>query len=95
MFTGSATAIEDHDALVTETRLTMAESRRTCASCGTPNEEDARFCEGCGASLARICATCGVEANATARFCRGCGAALDGQVAARGRSRPRVRCARR
>ena len=60
----------------------MAENRRTCASCGTPNEEDARFCEGCGASLARECATCGVEANATARFCRGCGAPLDGQVTA-------------
>lgn len=54
----------------------MAESRRACASCGAPNEEDARFCEGCGASLARICATCGVEASATARFCRGCGSPL-------------------
>ena len=31
----------------------MAEKRRACASCGTPNEEDARFCEGCGTSLAR------------------------------------------
>ena len=55
----------------------MAESRRSCASCGASNEEDARFCEGCGTSLARICATCGVEASATARFCRGCGAPLD------------------
>lgn len=54
----------------------MAESRRNCASCGAHNEEDARFCEACGASLARICATCGVEASATARFCRGCGAPL-------------------
>jgi class 3 adenylate cyclase len=54
----------------------MAESRRTCASCGTSNEEDARFCEGCGGSLARVCATCGVEARVTARFCRGCGAPL-------------------
>jgi class 3 adenylate cyclase/ketosteroid isomerase-like protein len=59
----------------------MAENRRACASCGTANEEDARFCEGCGASLARVCATCGVEASATARFCRGCGAPLGGQVA--------------
>ena len=59
----------------------MAEQRRTCAACGTANEEDARFCEGCGGSLARVCATCGVEASATARFCRGCGAPLDGQVA--------------
>jgi class 3 adenylate cyclase len=59
----------------------MAENRRPCASCGTANEEDARFCEGCGSSLARICSTCGVEASATARFCRGCGAPLDGQAA--------------
>jgi class 3 adenylate cyclase/ketosteroid isomerase-like protein/tetratricopeptide (TPR) repeat protein len=59
----------------------MAETRRTCASCGTTNEEDARFCEGCGGSLARVCVTCGVEASPTARFCRGCGAPLDGQVA--------------
>jgi class 3 adenylate cyclase/ketosteroid isomerase-like protein len=58
----------------------MAENRRTCTSCGTPNEEDARFCEGCGASLSRECATCGMEASATARFCRGCGAPLDGQM---------------
>ncbi|AGB22983.1 putative ATPase [Mycobacterium sp. JS623] len=58
----------------------MVEHRRTCAACGTPNEEDARFCEGCGASLARECATCGMEARASARFCRGCGAPLDSQV---------------
>ncbi|MFV9636443.1 AAA family ATPase [Mycobacterium neumannii] len=59
----------------------MAESRRACASCGTTNEEDARFCEGCGASLARVCATCGLGAKATARFCRGCGTPLEGQAA--------------
>jgi class 3 adenylate cyclase/ketosteroid isomerase-like protein len=58
----------------------VAENRRACSSCGTPNEEDARFCEGCGGSLARVCATCGVEASATARFCRGCGAPLDERV---------------
>src|SRR5262245_16372697 len=57
----------------------MAESRRTCTSCGTTNEEDARFCEACGGSLARVGATCGVEASTTARFCRGCGAPLDSQ----------------
>ncbi len=55
----------------------MAEQRRACAACGTTNEEDARFCEGCGGALGRACATCGVEANATARFCRACGATLD------------------
>ncbi|OBF97109.1 adenylate cyclase [Mycobacterium sp. 852002-51152_SCH6134967] len=58
----------------------MAESRRTCATCGTTNEEDARFCEGCGGSLARVCATCGLEARATARYCRGCGAPLEVQA---------------
>lgn len=60
----------------------MAENPRACASCGSPNEEDARFCEGCGAALARVCGTCGVQASATARFCRGCGAPLGGQAAA-------------
>jgi len=60
----------------------MAEERRACGSCGTANEEDARFCEGCGESLGRVCATCGVEASATARFCRACGAPLEDQVRA-------------
>ncbi len=55
----------------------MAEHRRACASCGTTNEEDARFCEGCGGSLGRTCGTCGVEASGTARFCRACGAPLE------------------
>ena len=55
----------------------MAEHHRACAACGTANEEDARFCEGCGGALGRACGTCGVEANATARFCRACGATLD------------------
>ncbi|KUI40636.1 adenylate cyclase [Mycobacterium sp. GA-1199] len=59
----------------------MAESGRTCASCGSANEEDARFCEGCGASLTRVCAACGLGASATARFCRGCGTPLDVTVA--------------
>lgn len=47
-----------------------------CTACGTTNEQDARFCEGCGASLARTCGSCGVEASATARFCRACGTPL-------------------
>ncbi|MGA5465264.1 nuclear transport factor 2 family protein [Mycobacterium sp. NPDC050041] len=55
----------------------MAGNRRTCASCATTNEEDARFCEGCGGTLARTCTACGLEATATARFCRGCGTPLD------------------
>lgn len=49
----------------------------TCSACATENEADARFCDGCGATLARSCPSCGVEARATARFCRACGAPLD------------------
>lgn len=52
-------------------------SERACTSCGTANESDARFCEGCGTALERTCGACGVVANATARFCRSCGASLD------------------
>ncbi|WP_059020513.1 AAA family ATPase [Mycobacterium sp. M26] len=50
---------------------------RPCAACGTKNEADARFCEGCGAPMERSCDSCGVIVSATARFCKSCGAALD------------------
>ena len=66
----------------------MAEHRRACASCGTTNEEDASFCEGCGASMSRACGSCGVEASPTARFCRACGAPLEDQVAPDSRAAP-------
>ena len=48
-----------------------------CASCGTSNEADARFCEGCGALLDRSCGSCGARASASARFCRSCGSPLE------------------
>jgi class 3 adenylate cyclase len=48
----------------------------SCASCGQTNPTGARFCSGCGASLAPRCAACGAESPAGARFCNGCGAAL-------------------
>ena len=51
-------------------------SQRPCASCGTANEADARFCEGCGTALDRSCGACGVAVSASARFCKGCGAPL-------------------
>jgi hypothetical protein len=31
--------------------LGIGGERRTCASCGTENDADARFCDGCGAPL--------------------------------------------
>ncbi len=48
-----------------------------CASCGSANEADARFCESCGSPLQRTCGACGAAASATARFCRACGTSLD------------------
>lgn len=55
-------------------------SERPCSSCGTANEADARFCEGCGRALDRRCTACGTPASATARFCRSCGGSLDGRT---------------
>jgi class 3 adenylate cyclase/tetratricopeptide (TPR) repeat protein len=48
-----------------------------CASCGVENPSGARFCGGCGASLARACPACGEANDAAMRFCNQCGAALD------------------
>jgi len=47
-----------------------------CASCGRANRAGARFCGGCGASLAPRCPACGAENEPDARFCDACGASL-------------------
>ncbi len=39
-----------------------------------------KFCEECGAKLARLCHSCGQEVRPTAKFCGGCGAALSGKA---------------
>ena len=54
----------------------------SCPSCQTVNDPDARFCKGCGASLAtsRRCSSCGDEADADARFCDSCGEPLSKQA---------------
>lgn len=44
-----------------------------CANCGFNNAAGARFCEQCGATLARVCARCGEDLSPTARFCSACG----------------------
>ncbi len=47
-----------------------------CPSCGADNPQGARFCSGCGASLAPkkiFCPSCGAENPQGARFCSGCG----------------------
>jgi class 3 adenylate cyclase len=48
----------------------------TCPRCQAQSREGARFCEQCGARLARACPSCGGEVAAGARFCGACGAAL-------------------
>ncbi|WP_157644139.1 zinc ribbon domain-containing protein, partial [Burkholderia ubonensis] len=48
-----------------------------CANCGFENLAGARFCEACGAGLARACPRCGHDASPSARFCNACGASLD------------------
>lgn len=47
-----------------------------CPSCGSENEDAARFCGDCGAPLALTCPNCGAVAAAGKRFCQQCGAAL-------------------
>ncbi len=60
------------------TDLPTADPAVACPACNTPNESDAHFCKGCGASLAkRQCSHCGDEAASDARFCDRCGQPLD------------------
>ena len=54
----------------------------TCASCGTANEADSRFCKECGSPLARACPSCGRAADADAKFCAGCGTSFAAATAA-------------
>jgi class 3 adenylate cyclase/tetratricopeptide (TPR) repeat protein len=49
----------------------------TCPSCGSENRPEARFCLGCGTSLARACPN-GHPVPAGARFCDECGAPVEG-----------------
>ena len=44
-----------------------------CPTCQHANDQDALFCEECGAKLAVSCANCGAELKATAKFCPKCG----------------------
>ena len=49
-----------------------------CSNCGTENRDEAKFCDGCGATLARTCPSCGSVVRPQAKFCDECGSALDG-----------------
>jgi class 3 adenylate cyclase/tetratricopeptide (TPR) repeat protein len=45
-----------------------------CSNCGIENPFSAKFCERCGARLARVCPRCGHELGASAHYCSECGA---------------------
>jgi adenylate cyclase len=47
-----------------------------CPSCGHENRAQAKFCAGCGKTLARTCPACAAELPEAARFCDACGAAV-------------------
>ena len=49
-----------------------------CPQCQQENSEEARFCEECGAKLARACPQCGQEVRPKAKFCPECGQNLVG-----------------
>jgi predicted amidophosphoribosyltransferase len=44
-----------------------------CPRCQHENRPGAKFCEECGASLARACSSCGADLSPTAKFCSECG----------------------
>jgi class 3 adenylate cyclase len=55
-----------------------------CPNCGVDNRPEARYCDGCGSTLAQACPACGSTLRPQARFCDACGAPIgDGQGAAR------------
>jgi class 3 adenylate cyclase len=45
-----------------------------CPQCQADNDAGLRFCESCGAKLARLCPSCGHELKPQAKFCGQCGA---------------------
>jgi hypothetical protein len=49
-----------------------------CPQCRAENDSGLRFCESCGATLARLCPSCGHELKPQAKFCGQCGAELRG-----------------
>jgi class 3 adenylate cyclase/tetratricopeptide (TPR) repeat protein len=48
-----------------------------CPRCQRENRPQAKFCEECGASLARSCGHCGAALSTSAKFCSECGRPTD------------------
>lgn len=51
----------------------------SCARCGTANDDGAKYCESCGASLAALvqCPTCNAMNSLGRKFCTRCGGSLE------------------
>ena len=47
-----------------------------CASCGSNNPEDAKYCDECSAPLLAQCSACGTSNRPNAKFCTQCGSGL-------------------
>lgn len=79
---GEAVTVDDEavaaeDAPTEAARPVPSARVQECRICRTVNEQSARFCIECGASLKTIsCAGCGAENPASARFCAQCGGKL-------------------
>ena len=58
-----------------------------CQECRRENRQDVRFCEQCGARLARACVACGTPAPLDGNFCGHCGQPL-GEAAPRAAGHP-------
>jgi class 3 adenylate cyclase/tetratricopeptide (TPR) repeat protein len=54
-----------------------------CATCGTENRADRRFCSQCGNALSLTCPSCGTANEPSDRFCGSCGSALGDGAPAR------------
>lgn len=53
-------------------RIATAMAVPCCKECGSDNEDAAKFCSSCGASLRVVCGECGEDVSG-AKFCSSCG----------------------
>ncbi len=68
-----------------------ADKKVRCGGCHSENPDGNRFCDRCGAPLARACASCGYENRAEAKFCGGCGRTLEAAAPGAAAHPPAVR----
>jgi ribosomal protein L40E len=50
-----------------------ADTASRCPKCGHANQPAAKFCDSCGAALAKVCPACNAQNEPAAHFCEGCG----------------------